>query len=123
MTIRRVCPPAPGPLEDFAQHVDTLFGTVNQRQRFRAYLQGLLLARDRNNTLTGLAGTEPVVGAHQAAAQRLQFFLSEAAWEGEHLTTQRVELLLSDEATRPHEQGALLMRPGGQAIPGLDRHD
>jgi len=36
---------------------------------------------DANKTLTGLAGTEPVVGAQEASAQRLQFFLSEAAWD------------------------------------------
>lgn len=28
---------------------------------FRAYLQGLVLPRDQNKSLTGLAGTEPMV--------------------------------------------------------------
>ena len=56
MTRRRACPPAPGPLEDFAVGFDDLFGTLAQRRGFRAYLQGLLLPRDRNKTLTALAG-------------------------------------------------------------------
>lgn len=38
-----------------------------QRRGFREYLAGLLLPRDRNKTLTCLAGTEPVVGAQHAA--------------------------------------------------------
>ncbi|GHD72337.1 hypothetical protein GCM10010317_082440 [Streptomyces mirabilis] len=49
-----------------------------QRRGFREYLAGLLLPRDRNKTLTCLAGTQPVVGAQHAAVQRLQFFLSES---------------------------------------------
>ncbi len=77
MTVRRACSAAPGPLEAYAQEFDDLFGVLAQREGFRAYLQGLLLPRDRNKTLTALAGTEPVVGAHAARAQRLQFFLSE----------------------------------------------
>jgi hypothetical protein len=55
MTQRRACPPAPGPLEDFAIGFDDLFGTLAQRRGFRAYLQGLLLPRDRNKTLTAVA--------------------------------------------------------------------
>jgi hypothetical protein len=47
MTERRPCPPAPGPLEDYAAQFDPLFGTLAQRRGFREYLQGLLLPRDR----------------------------------------------------------------------------
>ena len=53
MTQRRACPPATGPLETFAVGIDDLLGTLAQRRGFRAYLQGLLLPRDRNKTLTG----------------------------------------------------------------------
>ena len=66
MTQRLACPPAPGPLEAFAAPFDPLFGTRAQRRNFRAYLQGLLLPRERNKTLTALVGTEPVVGAQAA---------------------------------------------------------
>jgi hypothetical protein len=34
----------------------------------RDYLQGLLLPRDRNKTLTGLAGAEPITAPHQQGA-------------------------------------------------------
>ena len=63
MTTRRPCPPAPGPLEDYATAFDGLFRSLGQRRGFRDYLHGLLLPRDRNKTLTGLAGAEPIVGA------------------------------------------------------------
>jgi len=75
MSQRLACPPAPGPLESFAAAFDPLFGTRAQRRGFREYLQGLLLPRARNKTLTALVGTEPVVGAQAASVQRLQWFL------------------------------------------------
>ena len=59
MTKRLPCPVAPGPLEDYAAQFDPLFGSLAQRRSLRAYLQGLLLPRDRNKTLTALAGAEP----------------------------------------------------------------
>ena len=74
------CPPAPGPLEDYAARFDDLFTRVAQRRGFREYLAGLLAPRDRNKTLTALAGAEPVTGAQHPAVQRLQFFLSESWW-------------------------------------------
>jgi DDE superfamily endonuclease len=52
-----------------------------QRRGFREYLAGLLAPRDRNKTLTALAGAEPVTGARHPAVQRLQFFLSESRWD------------------------------------------
>jgi hypothetical protein len=55
------------------------------RQGFREYLAGLLAPRDRNKTLTALAGAEPVAGAQHAAVQRLQFFLSESRWDPERV--------------------------------------
>jgi hypothetical protein len=63
MTTRRPCPPAPGPLEDYAQQFDPLLASLAQRRGLRDYLQGLLLPRDRNKTLTALAGAEPITGA------------------------------------------------------------
>src|SRR5438094_7940499 len=94
MTHRLACPPAPGPLEEYAAHFDDLFQTLAQRRSFRSYLQGLLLPRDRNKTLTALAGAEPIVGAQHPDVQRLQFFLSESPWEAEAINTRRLELLL-----------------------------
>jgi hypothetical protein len=73
MSKRLPCPPAPGPLEDYAQSFDDLFGTLAQRRGFREYLTGLLVPRDRNKALTALAGMEPIVGAQGAPAQRLEF--------------------------------------------------
>ena len=49
-----------------------------QRRGFREYLAGLLAPRERNKTLTALAGAEPVTGFKLPAVQRLQFFLSES---------------------------------------------
>lgn len=72
MTRRVPCPPAPGPLEAYAARFDDLFSTLAQRRGFREYLVGLLLPRDRNKTLTCLAGTEPIAGAQHASVQRLQ---------------------------------------------------
>jgi len=81
MTGRRPCPAAPGPLEGYAARFDDLFTRVAQRRGFREYLAGLLAPRDRNKTLTALAGAEPVTGAQHRSVQRLQFFLSESRWD------------------------------------------
>jgi hypothetical protein len=102
MTERRPCPPAPGLLEAYAAQFDPLFQTLAQRHSFREYLQGLLLPRDRNKTLTALAGAEPVTEAHAGRVQRLQFFLSESPWDTEAINGRRLALLLSDPATAPH---------------------
>jgi hypothetical protein len=101
MTTRRPCPPAPGPLEPYAQRFDSLFSSLAQRRGFRDYLQGLLLPRDRNKTLTGLAGAEPITGAQHREVQRLQWFLSESAWDHQQVNAQRVQLLCEDPATAP----------------------
>jgi SRSO17 transposase len=118
MTKRLPCPPAPGPLEDYAARFDALLGSLAQRRGFRAYLQGLLLPRERNKTLTALAGAEPIVGAQQAAVQGLQFFLSEAPWDHEQVNQRRLELLLADPATAPHEQGVLVIDDTGDRKAG-----
>src|SRR6188472_3128010 len=73
MTARRSCPAAPGPLEEYAARFDDLFTRVAQRRGFREYLAGLLAPRDRNKTLTALAGAEPVRGAQHRSVQRLPY--------------------------------------------------
>ena len=118
MSQRLACPPAPGPLEPFAAAFDSLFGTLAQRRGFREYLQGLLLPRERNKTLTALVGTEPVVGAQAAPVQRLQRFLSESAWDVAAVNAQRLALLCGTSATRPHAQGVLVLDDTGDRKAG-----
>ena len=118
MTARRSCPPAPGPLEDYAQRFDGLFSSLAQRRGMRDYLQGLLLPRDRNKTLTGLAGAKPITGAQHREVQRLQWFLSESAWDHEQVNDQRVQLLCEDPATAPHDGGALVIDDTGDRKDG-----
>src|ERR687890_160305 len=116
MTARQLCPPAPGPLEVFAAQFDSLFGSLGQRRSFRGYLSGLLAPRDRNKTLTALAGAEPVVQAQSPEVQRLQYFLSEADWSAEALNARRLALPQSEAATRGHRA----CRP---AVPRLGQQD
>jgi hypothetical protein len=118
MSQRKACPPAPGPLEDYAAQFDHLFGNLAQRRGFRAYLQGLLLPRDRNKTLTALIGTEPIVGAQAAPVQQLQLFVSESTWDAEAVNARRVELLMGDAATMPHENGVLVVDDTGDRKDG-----
>src|SRR6266581_2662914 len=118
MTRRRPCPAAPGPLEGYAARFDDLFGSLAQRRGFRDYLAGLLAPRDRNKTLTALAGAEPVTGAQHPAVQRLQFFLSESRWDPEQVNSRRLELLLADPATAPHEVGVLVIDDSGDRKDG-----
>jgi len=118
MTVRRACLAAPGPLEVYAQEFDDLFGVLAQREGFRAYVQGLLLPRDRNKTLTSLAGTEPVVGAQAAPVQRLQFFLSESSWDVAAVNRRRLEVLWTREELQPHAQGVLIVDDTGDRKAG-----
>ena len=135
MTKRVPCPPAPGPLEGYAARFDDLFGSLAQRRGFREYLGGLLAPRERNKTLTALAGAEPVTGAQHPAVQRLQFFVSESRWDPERVNTRRLELLAADPATAPHGGGVLVIddsgdrkgrrqdRARGPSVPGPVRQD
>jgi hypothetical protein len=118
VTARRPCPPAPGSLEGYAARFDDLFSSLAQRRGFREYLAGLLLPRDRNKTLTCLAGAEPVTGAQHPAVQRLQFFLSESVWDPEQVNARRLELLRADEATAPHADGVLVIDDSGDRKDG-----
>jgi SRSO17 transposase len=79
-------------LEAYAQRCDVLFSSLAQRRGLPDYLQGLL-PRDRNKTLTGLAGAEPITGAQHREVQRLQWFLSESAWDYQQVNDRRVRLL------------------------------
>jgi hypothetical protein len=114
----RPCPPALGPLEDYAQHFDPLLSSLAQRRGLRDYLQGLLLPRDRNKTLTALAAAEPIVGAQHRQVQRLQWFLSESTWDHEAVNQRRIELLCADSATAPHAQGVLVIDDTGDRKDG-----
>jgi hypothetical protein len=118
MTRRLPCPAAPGPLEGYAARFDDLFGSLAQRRGFREYLAGLLAPRDRNKTLTALAGAEPVAGAGHRSVQRLQFFLSESRWDPDRVNARRLELLRADPATAPHEGGVLVIDDSGDRKDG-----
>ena len=97
---------------------DDLFTHIAQRRGFREYLAGLLAPRERNKTLTALAGAEPVTGSKLPAVQRLQFFLSESVWEPEAVNGRRLELLRAGPATAPHEGGVLVIDDSGDRKDG-----
>jgi SRSO17 transposase len=118
MTTRRPCLPAPGPLEDYAARFDPLLSSLAQRRGLRDYLQGLLLPRDRNKTLTALADAEPIVGAQHRQVQRLQWFLSESTWEHEAVNQQRIQLLCAEPTTAPHARGVLVIDDTGDRKDG-----
>jgi hypothetical protein len=113
MSHRLPVPPAPGPLEAYAQAFDDLFTKRTQRAGFRRYLEGLLLPTERNKTLTGLANTEPVRGAQHATAQRFQWFLTESTWAPEALNQRRLAVLGQTPATAPHAGGVLVIDETG----------
>ncbi|MGH3170920.1 MAG: transposase, partial [Trebonia sp.] len=118
MTKPIACLPAPGPLEGYAARFDDLFTHVAQRRGFRECLAGLLAPRDRNKTLTALAGAEPVTGSKLPTVQRLQFFLSESVWDPERVNARRLELLLADPATAPDDGGVLVIDDSGDRKDG-----
>ena len=118
MTTRRPCPPAPGPLEPYAQQFDPLLSSLAQRRGLRDYLQGLLLPRDRNKTLTALADAEPISGAQHREVQRLQWFVSESTWDHQAVNQQRLALLQADPATAPGGQGVLVIDDTGDRKDG-----
>jgi hypothetical protein len=118
MTRRIACLPAPGPLEEYAARFDDLFTHAAQRRGFRDYLAGLLLPRDRNKTLTALAGAEPIVEAQEAPVQRLPSFLSESVWDAEAINARRLELTWADAAITPHAGGVLVIDETGDRKDG-----
>jgi SRSO17 transposase len=118
MTKRQVATPAPLPLEEYVQQFDALFGKLNQREGFRRYLEGLLLPSERHKTLTGLANTEPDVGAQHPRAQSLQWFLSEADWDERAVQQRRLQLLREDPSTAPDTRGVLVIDEHGDRKDG-----
>lgn len=118
---------APAPLEAYAKQFDPFFGKSNQREGFRRYVEGLLFPTQRQKTLTGLTNTEPVIGAHEPRAQKLQWFLSESDWDERALQAQRLEVLREDPATTPNGQGVLVIdetgdRKDGHKTAPVSRH-
>jgi len=91
---------------------------VAQRRGFREYLAGLLAPRERNKTLTALAGAEPVTGSKLPAVQRLQFFVSEPVWDPERVNERRLELLRAGPGTAPHGGGVLVIDDSGDRKDG-----
>ena len=118
MTKRREIARAPEPLEAYAEHFDHLFGKSNQREGFRRYLEGLLLPSERPKTLTGLAKTEPMVGAQLPRAQKLQWFLSESDWDERKVQAERLTLLREDPSTAPTADGVLVIDETGDRKDG-----
>jgi len=108
----------PRPLEQYARGFDDLFHTHIQCRRFREYLAGLLLPRDRTKTLTALVGAEPITQAQTAPVQQLQFFLSEADWDAEAVTSRRIAGLREEPLTTPHAHGALVIDETGDRKDG-----
>ena len=113
MTKRLSATAAPLPLEGYAEHFDDLFARRSQREGFRRYLEGLLLPAERNKTATGLANTEPTVGAQHPRAQGLQWFLSESTWDPATVNARRLAPLRADPATAPDERGVLVIDEHG----------
>jgi len=113
MTTRLSVPPAPVPLEAYAQQFDPLFGKDNQRDGFRRYLEGVLLPTERHKTLTALVNAEPIMGAQEARVQSLQWFLSEATWDASALNARRLELVRADPTTAPDGRGVLVIDEHG----------
>lgn len=118
MTKRRDISLSPEPLEAYAGHFDDLFEKSNQREEFRRYLEGLLLPTERHKTLTGLVNTEPLVGAQQPRAQKLQWFLSESTWDERKIEAKRLELLREDASTTPNGGGVLVIDETGDRKDG-----
>ena len=113
MSARKPTTPAPGPLEDYVEQFDELFAKRSQREACRRYLEGLLLPMERNKTLTGLANTEPVVGAQHAVAQKLQWFLSESTWDPAAMNQRRLDLLAKNTSTSATSEGVLAIDETG----------
>ncbi|MEU9190453.1 transposase [Streptomyces sp. NPDC048484] len=107
-----------GGAEEFAAQFDDLFFSLAQWRGFREYLTGLLAPRERNKTITCLAGAEPVTGAGRPGVQRLHFFLSESPWEAERVNDRRLELLREQDATAPHDGGVIVIDDSGDRKDG-----
>lgn len=110
---RRPVDPAPTLLEAYCQQFDDCFRTVNQRNAFRRYLEGLLLPAERNKTLTALANAEPISGAQHPGVQRLQWLLSASSWQPEARNRRRLAVLRAAPRRALTEQGVLIIDEHG----------
>jgi SRSO17 transposase len=81
-------------------------------------VEGLLLPSEQHKMLTGLANTEPVVGAQLPRAQALQWFLSEADWDERKMQESRLQLLREDPTTAPTSKGVLVINETGDLKDG-----
>ncbi|MCX5205742.1 transposase [Streptomyces sp. NBC_00237] len=119
MTERRACPPASGPFEAYVARSDDLLAALAalaalaRRRGLREYLTALLVPRDRNKTLTCLAGAKPVTGSQNAAVQRSQFLPPESTWDDALVNDRRLQLIRADLATAPHDQEVLVIEDSG----------
>jgi len=75
-------------------------------------------ARPVPKTLTALVGAEPLIQAQAAEVQRLQFFLSEAAWDAEAINVRRLALLAAEPATSASAVGVLIIDDTGNRKDG-----
>jgi hypothetical protein len=113
MTKRLPATAAPLPLEAYAGRFDDLFAQRSQREGFRRYLAGVLLPAERNQTATGLAKTEPTVGAQHPRAQALPWSLSESTWDPVAVNPRRLALLRADPTPAPDARGVLVIDEHG----------
>lgn len=111
MAARRPCPPPPGPLEEYAARFDDPFFSLAQRRGFREYLTGLLAPRERNKTITCLAGAEPVAGAGMPGVSGCSS--SCPSPPGRQVNDRRLELLREQRATAPHDSGVIVIDDSG----------
>ena len=118
MTKRIEVARAPAPLEEYVRQFDPVFGKSNQRAGFRRDREGLLLASERPQTLTGLVNPEPVVGAQVPRAQTLQWFLSESDWDERQVQAQRLNLVREEPPTAPTAAGVLVIDERGDRKDG-----
>lgn len=116
MTARRPCPPAPGPLEEYAARFDDLFFSLAQRRGFREYLAPGAAGAEQDDHLPGRRGAGGRCG--DAGVQRLQFFLSESPWEAKLVNDRRLELLREESATAPHDGGVIVIDDSGDRKDG-----
>ena len=111
MSARLSCPPAPGPLEAYAMQFDSLLKTPAQSDRVFARICPAGCCRTTGprrsqHWLVPNLSSRPRV-------QRLQFFLSEAAWDAEAVNAKRVALLKDEPATAPSAGGVLVIDDTG----------
>jgi hypothetical protein len=101
-------------LEDYAVRFENPSGALSQRRRFRDYLAGRPAQRDRNKTLTALAGAEPMAGgaASGGAAAAVLVRIAVGPGAGQR---RRLELLLAEPATAPYAGGVLVIDDSGTA--------